>query len=100
MDPTPPTEPAQTPTPPLVVADGEVFMRRMKMATYCIVLFVLSIHLLEKLRDILQPLFIALFLGFLTNPIHRWLVQRGFPSVAAYVVIGVLVMLSLFAFAS
>jgi predicted PurR-regulated permease PerM len=41
-----------------------------------ILLLVLVIHLLEKFRDVLQPLFIALFLVFLMHPIHRWLVER------------------------
>ncbi|MSQ95773.1 MAG: AI-2E family transporter [Gemmataceae bacterium] len=79
------------PQPPVV--DGTIFLRRLRMATYGLVLFVLTIYVLEKFERILQPLFIAVFLGFLTNPIHRWLVRRGLPSFFAYGVIVTLVLL-------
>lgn len=75
-------------TPP---ADSSVFLRRMQIATLSILSLVLVIHLLEKFRDVLQPLFIALFIGFLMHPIHRWLVRRRVPSMVAYAVILVLV---------
>lgn len=81
-------------------ADESVFMQRMRIATYGVVLLVLVIHLLEKFRDILEPLFIALFLGFLLHPIHRWLMKRGISSAFAYVVIGGVMMLGMFAVAS
>ncbi len=87
------------PLPPPVV-DGSIFLRRLRMATYAVVLFVLAIYLLEKFERILQPLFIALFLGFLTNPIHRWLVRRGLPSLFAYGVIVLLVLLGVSLFGS
>lgn len=80
--------------------ESSLFLHRLRAATYVIVLFVLSIHLLEKFREILQPLFIALFLGFLTNPLHRLLVRWGFPSLIAYAVIVTLVLLGVFAFGS
>jgi AI-2 transport protein TqsA len=70
------------------------------MATYSVVFIVLIIYLLEKFRDILQPLAIALFLGFLMHPVHRWLVARRFPSMLAYGVILVIVGLSLSAIGS
>ena len=67
--------------------DRSAFMQRMKLATYGMVLFVLSIHLLREFREMLQPLFVAVFLGFLMHPVHRWLIRRGIPSLVAYGVI-------------
>ena len=86
--------------PPPAPVDASLFMRRLRIATYGVVLFVLSVHLLEKFRETLQPLFVALFVSFLMHPIHRWLVRRGFPSVFAYGTILVLVTLGFFAFGS
>ncbi len=77
-----------------------LFMRRMRIATYSAVLLVLAIHLLKELRDILEPLFIALFLGFLLHPIHRWLMKRGISSVFAYVAIGGMVIIAVLGIAS
>src|SRR5262249_3798820 len=68
---------------------------RLQIATMSILLIVLAIHLLEKFKDVLQPLFIALFIGFLIYPIHRWLVKRGIRSMLAYGVILFLVGLCL-----
>ena len=84
-----------SPTP---IVEDSVFLRRVALATYGVVLFVLAIHILEKFERILQPFFVAMFLGFLTHPIHRWLVQRRMPSLVAYGVIFLLVMLGLSAF--
>lgn len=93
--------PLTQPTPePIPVIEGSLFLRRVRIATYSVVLFVLIIYLLEKFRDILQPLAIALFLGFLMHPVHRWLVQRRIPSMPAYGVILVLVALGLSAIGS
>ena len=102
MIPMPPTEPPPTPPvlPPLTILEGSLFLRRMRIATYGILLFVLVIHLLDKFRDILQPLFVAMFLGFLMQPIHRWLVQRGIRSIPAYGVILAVVMLGVLAIGS
>ena len=87
------------PEPALPIADAAaLFVRRVRLATYTLVLLVLSIYLLEKFERILQPFFFALFVGFLTHPIHRWLVQRGIPSLIAYGVIFTLVMLGVLAF--
>ena len=91
----PPTDPAPSP-----VAHGPIFLRRVQLATYGVLLFVLAVLILEKFERILQPLFVALFLGFLTHPIHRWLVRRRIPSLVAYGVIVTLVMLGIFAFSS
>jgi len=93
MTDTPPAAPPEA-APPL--ADREVYLNRMRRAAYGVVLFVLSIHLLEKFRDVLQPFFIALFITFMMQPVHRWLVGRGISSLLAYIVIVCLVMLALF----
>lgn len=86
---------------PMPPANGDsIFARRLQIATYSVFLLVLAIRLLEQFRDILQPLFIALFLVFLTNPIHRWLVRRGIPSLVAYGVIVTLVLGGIFIFGS
>jgi AI-2 transport protein TqsA len=89
-----------TPPPPMPHLVESIFLRRMRIATYGMFLLWLAVNLLEKFRDVLQPLFIALFLGFLIHPIHRWLVKRGIPSMLAYGVILVLVALSVMAFSS
>ena len=86
------------PTTP--VAHGPTFLRRVQIATYGAILLVLAIYLLEKFERILQPLFVALFLGFLTNPIHRWMARRGIPSLVAYGVLVSLVVLGIFGFMS
>ena len=65
----------------------------MRATTYGVLLFTLVIHLLDKFRDILQPLFVAVFLSFVMHPIHRWLIQRGVRSSAAYGVILAVVIL-------
>lgn len=91
------TIPETPPVAPPTTNEESVFVRRLRIAAYTIVLVVLSIYLLEKFRDILQPFAIALFLSFMMHPIHRWLVRRRIPSMLAYVVIVALVMLGLLA---
>jgi predicted PurR-regulated permease PerM len=99
MTPTPPAEPANSaaPTPSI---DPSAFLQRMKIATYSAVLFVLTIQLLKDFREMLQPLFVALFLGFLMHPVHRWLIGRGIPSIFAYGIIVILVVLGFLGFGS
>lgn len=87
-----PTSLEDTPTPPIL--GGALFMRRLQIATYGLLLFVLIVYLLDRFRDILQPLFVALFLGFLLHPVHRRLVRHGVRSGFAYGIILTLVMLS------
>jgi AI-2 transport protein TqsA len=95
MTPMPPTEPAHTSQ-----MDRPIFIQRLRIATYGLVLVVLAIYLLREFREMLQPLFIAVFLGFLMTPVHRWLIRRGIPSLFAYGIILSLVMLGFFAFGS
>jgi AI-2 transport protein TqsA len=75
---------------------ASVFQRRLLIVTACMVMLVLFIHLLEKFHNILQPLFIAAFLGFLIKPMHDGLVKRRVPSMLAYAAILVIVLLSCF----
>jgi AI-2 transport protein TqsA len=99
MPTTPPAQPASSPGP-ASSTDRSVFLQRMRIATYGIVLFVLAIHLLKEFRETLQPFFVAVFLGFLMHPVHRWLIRRGIPSIFAYGIILALVILGFFAFGS
>lgn len=95
-----PMPPAETPSSIGRSLDRSAFLQRMKIATYGMVLFVLSIYLLREFREMLQPLFVAVFLGFLMHPVHRWLIRRGIPSIFAYGMIVVLVALGFFALGS
>ena len=72
------------------------FLRRLLITTLGVLLFVLTVHLLEKFREIVQPLFVGLFIGFLILPIHAWLVRRGLPPVLSYGAILGLILLGLF----
>jgi AI-2 transport protein TqsA len=83
-----PMLPPEAAPPPL---DNAVFLRRLRVTTYSVVLFVLTVYLLEKFREILQPLFVALFINFLMDPIHRWLVRNRIPSLVSYAIILVFV---------
>jgi AI-2 transport protein TqsA len=81
---------------PLILGDTH-FQIRLRTVTYSVILFVLVVHLLEKFRDILLPFFVAMFIGFLMHPFHRWLVKRGMKSLLAYGVMVVMVALGAFA---
>lgn len=80
--------------------DSSAFLQRLRIATYAAILFVLAIHLLREFREILQPLFLAVFLGFLMHPVHRWLIGRGIPSILAYGIILAVVILGFLGFGS
>src|SRR5262249_49951039 len=77
-------------------ADQATFMQRLAIVTLSIGLVALVIYFLREFRTILQPLFIAVFIGYILLPIHAWLVKRGIPSVLAYVVILALILGALF----
>jgi AI-2 transport protein TqsA len=93
MTPMPPSEPT-----PIPIVEASVFLRRLRTAAYGIVILVLTIYLLEKFERILQPLFVAVFLAFLTHPIHRWLMRHRIPSTIAYGIMAALVLLGLAGF--
>jgi predicted PurR-regulated permease PerM len=77
------------------LADSAAFLRRVLLATCGLLLFVLSIYVLEKFRTILQPLFIGLLISYLILPIHAWLVRRGMHPYVAYAAILLLMLLAL-----
>jgi predicted PurR-regulated permease PerM len=89
-----------SPTAPTPLVEGSAFPRRLRLATYCVVVAYLAILLLQQFQGILKPLFVAIFLGFLMHPIHRWLTKRGIPSIPAYGVILTIVALAFFAVGS
>ena len=72
------------------------FLHRLLIVTLSVLLVVLLLHLLRELRTILQPLFIAFFLGYLILPAHAWLVKQGISRKLAYVVFLLLVLALLF----
>ncbi len=76
--------------------DSTQFLYQLTVVTLSLILLYLVLILLEKFRAILQPLFIAVFIGYLILPVHRWLVERRVPSNFAYVVILVLILGTLF----
>jgi AI-2 transport protein TqsA len=75
--------------------DGPLFLHRLLIVTCSVLLVVLLLHLVRELATILQPLLIAVFLGYLILPAHAWLVRRGLPRLVATVVFLLLVVLIL-----
>jgi AI-2 transport protein TqsA len=72
---------------PVLALDSTDFLRKLAIGTMGVVLFWLSVLILQKFEVILQPLFVAVFIGYLILPAHKGLVDRGVPSPLAYVVI-------------
>ena len=64
--------------------------------TLSLALVALVIYFLREFRTIFQPLFIAVFIGYIILPIHTWLVKRGFHPILAYLVILFLILGALF----
>src|SRR5262245_22636675 len=93
-----PASPAPPPpvVQPLVGTDEATFLPRLAIATLSLGLVALVIYFLREFRNIFQPLFIAVFIGYILLPIHNWLVARGIRSVLAYVVMLVLILGALF----
>jgi predicted PurR-regulated permease PerM len=83
------------PPRPAPVPEGPPFVRRLLVATLSLLLLVLIIHLLERFRGILQPLFIGLLIAYLILPVHTWLVRRGMRAYLAYAAVLVLVLMAL-----
>jgi predicted PurR-regulated permease PerM len=63
------------------------FQRQLTIATLGLFFVVLTIYLLREFAPILKPLLISVFILYIIYPIHRALVQRGVPSILAYVTI-------------
>ncbi len=71
-------------TPP----DGEkVFLRRLMIVTFALLLIVLLIYFLREFRAFLQPLFVAVFVSYVVLPAHHFLVRRGLSSLFAYILL-------------
>lgn len=79
---------------PLLPVDPARFQRQLSVATFSLVLVLVSIELLQRFASILQPLLIALFIAYVILPIHDWLVRHRVPSTLAYVLILIFVILS------
>jgi len=60
--------------------DESAFRHRMQLAACSLIVIVVSIWILEKFKDLLQPLFIAVFIGYILLPLHHWLMARRAPS--------------------
>ncbi len=83
-------------TAPTAPDDSPLFLQRLVIVTASVLLMVLLLHLARELRTILQPLFIAFFIGYLILPAHAWLVKRGIAPRLAIVVFLLLVLAGLF----
>src|SRR5882672_10245995 len=72
----------QTSSPP-----PDLFRRQLTIATYGLLFVVLVIHVLKEFKDIPQPLFVAVFVGYVLYPVQRWLINRGVRPLLASVLI-------------
>ncbi|MCI0684054.1 MAG: AI-2E family transporter [Gemmataceae bacterium] len=74
------SQPAAAPATSATLAPAEpaTFLHRLFIVTLSVLLVVLLMHLARELRDILQPLLIATFIGYLILPAHAWLMGHGF----------------------
>lgn len=77
-------EPADVPVPP---HDPWGFTRRLTIATMSVLLAILTIHVLHEGKPILQPLFVAVFIGYLLLPVYQWLSKHGISGILGSVVI-------------
>ena len=75
---------------------SSVFLTRLLIGTLSLLLIFMVIRLLQEFSSFLQPLFVAVFIGYMILPIHQWLVGKGIPSLIAYVMILVLILGGLF----
>lgn len=83
-------------TEPSAPAELPSFLHRLLIVTATVLLVVLLLHLVRELRSILQPLFIAFFIGYLILPGHAWLVRRGIAPRLAIVVFLLLALVVIF----
>ncbi|VTS04394.1 Uncharacterized protein OS=Isosphaera pallida (strain ATCC 43644 / DSM 9630 / IS1B) GN=Isop_1687 PE=4 SV=1: UPF0118 [Tuwongella immobilis] len=71
------------------------FGQRLQMLAYSLIVFSLIVYLLREFASVLQPLFIAVFLGYLVIPARRWLTRRGVPVIWAYGILTLVLILSI-----
>lgn len=78
--------------PEILVADPpSKFQNRLTMVTLGLLFVILVIHILREFAPILQPLLVAMFIGYAVLPVHRWLINHGIRSTLAYLVIFALI---------
>jgi predicted PurR-regulated permease PerM len=77
----------QAPQAPVSAPDPWDVTRRLTIATMSLLLAILIIHVLYQGKPILQPLFIAVFIGYLLLPMYHWLGKYGLSGILASVVI-------------
>jgi predicted PurR-regulated permease PerM len=63
------------------------FQRRLMVVALSLLILYLAIRLLREFATILQPLLVAVLIGYVIFPVHRWMVRKGAPSAVAYVMI-------------
>jgi predicted PurR-regulated permease PerM len=71
-------------------------LRRLAATAFGLLVFALLVGILIFFRVILQPLFVAVFIGYLILPAYHWLVQRRVPAPAAGIVMLALILAVLF----
>ncbi len=83
-----------------VPPDKRTGARGIALAAGSLVVFWILIQLLSDMKDILQPLVIAAFLGQLILPAHRFLVRRRVPSALSFFLIAAGVFFALYGMGS
>jgi AI-2 transport protein TqsA len=73
-----------------------LFVNRLLIVTLGLLLLYLLVWLLREFQSFLQPLFIAVFIGYLILPVHQWLTRHGVPGALVYPVILFLILGGLF----
>jgi AI-2 transport protein TqsA len=83
-------------TPPRLNLGSADFLPRLAVAVLGLLFLVLLIHVLREFKVILQPLFIAVFLGYLLLPLHHWLKKLGVSGTMAFICILAVIVAALF----
>jgi AI-2 transport protein TqsA len=73
------------------------FERRLLITALSVLLVTLVVYLLKEFAVVLQQLLLAVFLVYLIAPIHGWLLRRGLPAWAAYLLIAIVLLLGSYA---
>jgi len=82
--------------PPVLAPDPWDFTRRLAIATLGLFLAIMTIHILHHGKPILEPLFIAVFIGYLLLPVYQWLSKHGVSGLLGSVFILVAIIGALF----
>src|SRR5262249_53427780 len=73
-----------------------MFVNRLLIIALSLLMLFLLVWFLREFQAFLQPLFIAVFIGYLILPIHQRLVRHGVPGALVYPVISALILGCLF----